>query len=118
MHLIMRANSLNAEVELAAGASIVRLDADGEYLQDDQVSHHTCALVMTRVCLVMLEWLILKSPDASCNPSESQIQVDLSPPDIYRLASVSKETAVCMYVCAFIHWASTSVSRDHSVCQQ
>lgn len=40
MHLIQEANTLGAEIELAAGASIVRLDDNGDYLTDDQVS--TC----------------------------------------------------------------------------
>jgi len=44
MHLIMGANTLNAEIELAGGSSIVRLGPDGEYLQDDQVRQE-CACI-------------------------------------------------------------------------
>jgi len=36
MHLVQRNNTLEAEIELAAGASIVRLDEDGELLTDTQ----------------------------------------------------------------------------------
>jgi hypothetical protein len=36
MHLIQRNNTLLAEIELAAGASLVRLRADGQFITDEQ----------------------------------------------------------------------------------